>query len=933
MPLSPNTTLGRYEIRSQLGAGGMGEVYLAQDTRLERTVALKVLASSVANDPKRMQRFIQEAKAASALNHPNIITIHEIEQIDSVHFITTELIRGETLRHRMARGRLSFPEVFDIAIQIGSALVAAHEAGIIHRDVKPENVMLRSDGILKVLDFGLAKLTERSHLDIDTEAATRALVQTEPGLIMGTANYMSPEQARGKEVDTRTDIWSLGVVIYEMIAGHAPFAGETSTDIIASIIKVDPQPLSTKNPEVPPKLEEIVLKALEKDPEDRYQTVKDLLVDLRKLRKRLDFESELERTNPPASSLGHQLTTSSGQQHATTASAGVAASTLTAGDHPTTSAEYLISEIKRHKTGVAVAAIVLIVLIAGGAFAWFKLRADQTVKPPGQMKITRLVTALQGRPSNVSVSPDGKYVAYSLQVGGDASLWIRQVTQDSSIQIVAPEENGVFNGVTFSPDGDSIYFVRVNTKTDRNGSLYQIPVLGGREPRKILPHVTGRVSFSPDGKQIVFLRYDERNEESALMIGNADGTGQLRRISSRVTTGWYAPGSAAWSPDGKRIAVGAASVPGGIAYTVVEIPVEGGSERPLTTQKWPDGLFNLSWLRDDTGLLFSAREKASDAPQIWHLALPSGEVRRVTNDLNTYGTFGVTADGNTIVVNMGDSTSRVWVQTIGADEGKAQRITNGKADGRYGLDWTPDGRLVVSATVGENVDLWLMNADGSGVKALTSDAYLDWMPRVSADGSFIVWVSYRPDDIPHVWRVNMDGSGLKQLTTAEDYEPIISPDGQWVVFTSWRSGVPTLWRVPAGGGNEEKLSDLRVDYPDFSPDGKQLVFFHYDESLTPPRNRPVLFDLETRQITANLEAPPNVSAYFWHANGREFIYSEVKDDVMNIWSVPVSGGTPRPLTRFSSELGEAFALSRDGKRIAVSRRTVNNEIVLIRDFR
>jgi len=257
------TKLGRYEIRSHIGAGGMGDVYLARDTELDRTVALKVLPASVATDEQRMRRFVQEAKAASSLNHQNIITIYEIGNSDSSRFIATEFVDGVTLRQKLRRGRLNFSETLDIGIQIASGLAAAHEAGIIHRDVKPENVMLRNrDGFVKLLDFGLVKLTEVSRSDTDTEAPTRALVNTDAGTVMGTVVYMSPEQARGKSVDERTDIWSLGVILYEMVTGVAPFAGETSADVIAAIVKTDPPPITRLVPEAPPKLEEIISKAL-----------------------------------------------------------------------------------------------------------------------------------------------------------------------------------------------------------------------------------------------------------------------------------------------------------------------------------------------------------------------------------------------------------------------------------------------------------------------------------------------------------------------------------------------------------------------------------------------------------------------------------------------------------------------------------------------
>src|SRR5437667_7966618 len=302
--LTPGTKLGRYEIRSKIGEGGMGEVYLAQDTKLDRRVALKILPADVAAHRDRMKRFVQEAKAASALNHPNIITIHEVDQTNSGHFIATEFIDGETLRQHMKDAPIKLGEVLDVAVQITSALSAAHASNIVHRDIKPENVMVRRDGIVKVLDFGLAKLSEPPAVaggpNVDTEAATRVAVNTQPGVVTGTATYMSPEQARGLPVDARTDIFSLGVLIYEMLAGRLPFEGSNTNEILAAILSdKEPQPLARYAREIPPELERIVEKALRKNWDERYQTAKDLLIDLQNLKRKLDVDAEIERTIAP----------------------------------------------------------------------------------------------------------------------------------------------------------------------------------------------------------------------------------------------------------------------------------------------------------------------------------------------------------------------------------------------------------------------------------------------------------------------------------------------------------------------------------------------------------------------------------------------------------------------------------------------------------
>src|SRR5437867_4567377 len=301
MTLGTGAKLGRYEIRAKIGEGGMGEVYLAEDTRLGRKVAIKVLAERFTQNRDRLSRFDQEAYAASALNHPNIITIYEMGDEDGRHFIATEFIDGVTLKKHLRSGPMDFAEVLNIAIQIASALEEAHAAGIIHRDIKPENIMIRRNGHVKVLDFGLAKLTEASlsEDETDNEAVTRALVQTDAGVVMGTSQYMSPEQARGKPINARTDIWSLGVVLYEMAAGRAPFFGDTKTDVIVAIAKTDPPPVARFAPNLPAEFEWIVMKALRKNVDERYQTIKEFESDLKKLKQRLEFQTELERSMPP----------------------------------------------------------------------------------------------------------------------------------------------------------------------------------------------------------------------------------------------------------------------------------------------------------------------------------------------------------------------------------------------------------------------------------------------------------------------------------------------------------------------------------------------------------------------------------------------------------------------------------------------------------
>ena len=422
--IDAGTRLGRYEIRSKIGAGGMGEVYLAFDAKLDRKVALKILPADVAAHQDRMKRFVQEAKSASALNHPNIITIYEIEQIDSVNFIATEFIDGETLRQRLKNGPLKLGEVLDVAAQIASALSTAHAAGIVHRDIKPENIMLRRDGIVKVLDFGLAKLTERVSPDsVDTEAPTS--LKTDPGTVLGTAVYMSPEQARGLEVDARTDIFSFGVLIYEMIARRLPFEGSNTNEIVASILSdKEPSPLARYAREVPAELERIVSKALRKDREQRYQTARDLLIDLHSLKDRLQFEAELERSAPTETRASKAAMNGDVRQAFTQAGK--------------TSTDKFPAATKRYATP----ALALLLLVTLTAIAYFYFRSrDKSIGGRPEISSIAILPFV-----NVNANADTEYLSNGL-----ADSLINSLSQTSKLRVIARSSVFSYKGKEVDP--------------------------------------------------------------------------------------------------------------------------------------------------------------------------------------------------------------------------------------------------------------------------------------------------------------------------------------------------------------------------------------------------------------------------------------------------------------------------------------------------
>ena len=712
----------------------MGEVYLAQDTTLERTVALKILPADVAASEQRMGRFIQEAKTASALNHPNIITIYEIGQADSVLFIATEFIEGETLRERLQETSLTILEALDLAIQIASALVAAHQAGIVHRDIKPENIMLRRDGILKVLDFGLAKLTGAWKPEVNSEAAT--MVETVPGTILGTVVYMSPEQTRGKEVDERTDIWSSGVLLYEMVAGVLPFEQETPSDSIAAILRSEPLPLSTILPDVPPELERIVAKCLMKNRDERYQGVKDLLVDLRRLKKQLEFEMQLESFSSRASGATHVSRASGSHVTRTDDGTGQRTNTMQSA-YSTSSAEYIVSNIKRHKSFALIGlALFAIAVIAGGYGLYRSLSRSKAPVVSQPMNVTRFTA--NGKAVHAAISPDGRYVAYVEEEAGQQSVWIGQVAASSQVQIIAPAEVQ-YRGLNFTRDGEFLYFVAFD-KSNPNGALYQLPVLGGGA-RKILTNIQSPITLAPDGKQLAFVRYSSA-EENALVVANIDGS-QQRELAKHSSPDFFSTMAPAWSPDGSLIACVYQNTSGGYYETVVGVRVADGTEAPIADHRWWQA-GQIAWLQDGKGLIVLATEEAGSLQQLWHLPYGGGTAKRITNDLNGYVDAGLTADSKTLVSVRSDRLVNIWLANA-VDLISARQITSGteRDDGMRGLSWTPDGKIIYRSVAGGNPNVWIMAADGSAQRQLSINASQNFDPVVSPDGRHIVWAYQR----------------------------------------------------------------------------------------------------------------------------------------------------------------------------------------------
>jgi serine/threonine protein kinase/Tol biopolymer transport system component len=935
-------SIGHYRILQQLGAGGMGEVYVAIDTRTDRKVALKLLPSLFTQDVQRVRRFQQEARTVLGLNHPNIVTIYEIGQAGETHFIASELVEGETLRQRMLSSESNLNESLDVTIQAAAALASAHGAGIVHRDIKPENIMIRRDGYVKVLDFGLAKLVEQTASSESAvfDASTQVLIKTDPGLIMGTAVYMSPEQARGLEIDVRTDIWSLGVVLYETIAGRRPFGGETNSDVLVSILEKEPAPITRYAVESPNELQWIIKKALRKDRDERYQTMKELLSDLRALKQQLEVAAHVEQS---ASATAGEIETQRSDSGLATPQTG-AATPATADVAPLrtiSSAEYLIIEARRHK-GFLVTLALIILVVTGVGVALYKFKGPNQALPFASMQIVRVTTT--GKVSEAAISPDGKYIVYVIADATGQSIWVRHIVTSSNVQIVPATEAGL-GGVTFTPDGNYVYYVRQEAAAPAN-LLYQIPVLGGSTPKKIAERVHGAITFSPDGKLIAFARWrpgrgDGPRSQKLLIVMDAEGGGE-RQLAAHWTPEVFI--NSAWSPNGKVIVVTVENASDG-STSVREVQVADGTEKVLSAVRW----FNagrLAWLADGTGLILPASDKPSGPPQIWHLSYPAAEARKITNDLNGYNHVSLTADSRSLVTVQSDESSNIWI-VPGGDASRAKQITSGagkygagdfvsspaglgRADGGGGIAWTPDGRLVYHSLASGKLDIWLMDADGSNQKQLTSDAGSNYHPSVCGDGRYIVFQSDRAGSL-NIWRMDLDGGSPKQLSDNSGQIPNCSPDGKWVAYALYVGGIGSMWRVPIDGGAATLVSKVNdvAQYPVFSPDGKLLacnyippgsdwqlriaaLSFETGEALK-------VFEVRTLDVRRELR---------WTADGRAITYFETHKSISNIWSQSLGGEAPKQLTSFAADQIFSFAWSRDG-RLAVARGSVTSDVVLI----
>ena len=875
----PGTVLGHYRIISPLGKGGMGEVYAAEDTKLHRTVALKILPPSVAADPERRKRFEREAQAVAALNHPNIVTIYSVEEAGGVVFLAMEAVDGRTLKETLESGPIPIDAMLRIAIAVSDAMAAAHQRGITHRDLKPANVMVTPDGRVKVLDFGLAKVR-----DVDREGVGELPTRlkgddlTGEGHIIGTVAYMSPEQAEGKSVDPRSDVFSFGVMLHEMAAGERPFKGDTDISVISSILKETPRSITDIKPDLPADLARIVRRCLSKDPTRRYQIATDLRNDLEDLKQDLDSGKGPAPVTPPAA---RRATVFGRGRNAWIAAGGL-----------------------------------VILAAAAGLFFWL----TRNPPPPATFNVERVTRLTEnGTAGLAALSRDGRYVVHVKTEGGLQSLWVRQTATTSDMQLVPPALVD-YDGLTFSPDGVYVYYVSY-LQAGGPGSLYRIPTLSGA-PTRVLEDVDSGIAFSHDGHSFAFARGTSGGIVQ-VVIAAADGSG-ARIVASldKERMGIEAP---AWSPDGRTILMTLRKGPRNSEILAVDV---GTGAVNRVGETWA-ALKDVAWMPDGRSFITDGTDSEDMlTSQLWQVMYPSGERRRVTNDLDGYKSVSLSEDGTTVATVQSTRQSGIWVLAPGASEAKEMDLRAGRGPGQGGLDWTLDGRLVFTAQVGGRRHIWIAAADGSGARQLTSGEHGDAFPRVSPDGR---WIYYAFIGKPiRLARIGIDGSDQRTLTGIFR-APAFSADGRWMYFNAQNR----LMRMPTDGGDAAPVGDQPFAMLDVSPDGTTLLGVTFNaekvrsECATMPADggAPRLLG-EVGPTGADI-----VPSCRWDPSGTAITYVAFRDGQFNMFMRPLAGGEERQLTHFRDGL-QVFSAARahDG-RIALSRGSTMSDVVLISSAR